>query len=279
MSAYQENRITILKDQFAKATKVLSFSDLGKEGQLNKSAVDVNDRFVGIQSAMINQLTVLTQTSLDQVEVSLETIRHLEFFGTEVFKTDDALQMERENAGKIMESFVRAASHNLMGSGELYKGHCQHIVGTEDYPVGPEMLNTINVMERNIDKAAVRFYDIQAEMQFLFSRNDGKHTLFDEDQEPSIRGKSPHIALRELCQKTIANTERSITQNIDHATSLLSRMQLIQSRVMPVLPHLNDEWKQEMFETYLKAEKVIEAIDTLSEIRQERFDFLSLQIV
>ena len=274
MFEFQRDRIKNLKAQFEKASKTLSYHDLGREGQLNQSARSADERLMTIQSALICQLTLLAQSSLDQVSVALEISRHLEFFGNEVFKPVDVADAERERNGSIVEAYFWATEKHLMSAKDLYGAHCSHVNSLDDSLLCSQMRRKTKAFEAGIIKQAERYFETKDELKYFYERDSADLALYDEDQEPSLRGKSPQTALREFYEATVENTERVIDQNIEYATTLLVKRQLIQSRIMPIRPHLKAEWDDEVFEVYTKVKGVIDHIDDLSHIHHERSGLL-----
>lgn len=274
MYTFQQDRIESLTAQFAKASKILPYQDLGREGQLNKSTRNTDERLMTLQATLIGQLTLLTQTSLDQVLVALEVNRHLEFFGKEIFKPVNAAHAEHEQNGSIVETYFRASEKHLMAAKDLYGVHCSHIVSLDDSFTCSQMHRKTKTFEAGIIKQAQRYFDTQDDLNYLGARDGKDLTLYDADQKPSLQGKTPQTALRDLYEATVENTERVIDQNIGYATTLLVKRQLIQNRIMPIMPHLKAGWDEEVFEVYEKVRGVIDHIGVLSRIHGERSNLL-----
>ena len=134
-------------------------------------------------------------------------------------------------------------------------------------------------MGKTLRLGSIRYCEAQNEIAFLFERTHLKFPLFDEDQQPPLHGKSPQQGLRDLYQVTVNNTERAIGQNIDYATTLLSRMQLIKNRLIPIMPYSHEEWEEEAFAAHEKVNDVLKRIDDLMYICRERSALLDMKLI
>ena len=131
----------------------------------------------------------------------------------------------------------------------------------------------------NFNQQLERFYELDDEVRFYEKRQASGHPIFDADQKPKLNGKTTRIALSDLYQSTVGNTERSINLSIDYATLLLVRMQLIKNREVLGIPDLNARWKQQTFSDYDKLKDTISHIDVLTGIRQDRLGFLDRKLI
>ncbi|OFW88533.1 MAG: hypothetical protein A3J37_00100 [Alphaproteobacteria bacterium RIFCSPHIGHO2_12_FULL_45_9] len=275
MIIFQEYRIQQLKSQFSKASKGLPYEDMGEEGLLNQISPDPLRRLSVLQSRLIAQLTLLAQASLDQILVSIEIMRHLQFFGREVLKSDDLLNAEGQSNGRILEEYLLSSSRFLEEASDFYDTYHSF---NDDEGVSTDSKDT-QVMVDNFNQQLERFYELDDEVRFYEKRQASGHPIFDADQKPKLNGKTTRIALSDLYQSTVGNTERSINLSIDYATLLLVRMQLIKNREVLGIPDLNARWKQQTFSDYDKLKDTISHIDVLTGIRQDRLGFLDRKLI
>ncbi len=264
-----------LKEQFANAGRGLSYRDLGVEGRLNKEATNIDQRLATLQMAVIAQSILLSRSSLDQISVCFEIIKHLQFFGHEVFQNPDVYNAERNAAGFVLEKNVVMVTEDVQTGEAAIDAHAKCLEEGDDDAMLRRMLETTHSYTAELD----RFDDVRANIVFFMGRDRLGLSLYDEDQEPNLKGKSPQRALTELYRTTVTNTERAVSQHIQYATTLLSRIQFIQSRVIPAMPGLTAEWEDEAYKSYAQVQSLIKRIDVLADIHKERSSCRLLQFV
>ena len=276
MSKFREKRIEKLKDFYFQSSKDVFYGDASGETELHEDVQNPDTHLGILCSSIIAQLLMLSKTSLDQVSVGLEMIRHMHFFGQTIFPQFEDFKQEQALSSVINEMFCQLAMTDLNDCNKVAADHFNYVNDRED--IEPSIRKDANLSARMLSREWERLGAIQDDINFLKHRGGQGQALFDEDEKPILTWQTPQLAVAALQQDTIHHMGVLADQSIEYAMTLLAKRQLIYKRLIPQRASVADELDSVAYDDYQKVGGLIERIDLLYEMRQDHLHTMNLRL-